>query len=41
MAFLLADRIKPTEKQLDFIAEIEEYVRDTFDGEMRRFERRD
>lgn len=36
MAFSLADRIKPTEKQLDFIAEIEEYVGDTFDGETRR-----
>ena len=36
MAFSLADRIKPTEKQLDFIAEIEEYVGDTFDGKTRR-----
>ena len=36
MASSLADRIKPTEKQLDFIAEIEEYVGDTFDGETRK-----
>lgn len=36
MAFSLAERLKPTEKQLDFIAEIAEYVGDTFDGETRR-----
>lgn len=37
MAFSLADRInKPTEKQLDFIAEIEEYVGDKFEGDTRR-----
>lgn len=32
----MADRIKPTERQLDFIAKIEEYVGDTFDGETRQ-----
>jgi hypothetical protein len=36
MVFSLADRIKPTEKQLDFIAEIEKYVGDTFDGKTRQ-----
>lgn len=32
----LADRIKPTEKQLNFIADIEKFVGDTFDGETRQ-----
>lgn len=37
MVFSLADQInKPTKKQLEFIAEIEEYVEDTFNGETRR-----
>lgn len=36
MAFSLTDLIKPTQKQLDFIAEIEEYVEDAFDGRTRR-----
>lgn len=29
-------RGKPTERQLDFIAKIEEYVGDTFDGDTRQ-----
>ncbi len=36
MAFSLADRIKPTEKQLDFIAQIEGYLGDVFEGSTRQ-----
>lgn len=36
MVFSLEDGIKPTKKQLNFIAEIEEWVGDAFDGETRQ-----